>query len=51
MIESFGIVRCADCPVCHDEYGETCEIPGRCVWADCGHGYDALLEWLKEETK
>lgn len=46
-----GIYRCADCPICHDEMGVTCEIPGECAWEDEEGGYDALLEWLREETK
>lgn len=45
-----GILYCADCPMCHDERGVTCEIPGDCVWEDREHGYDALLEWLKGDV-
>lgn len=45
-IEFNGIYRCADCPICHDEMGVTCEIPGECAWEDEEGGYDALLEWL-----
>ena len=45
-----GFLRCADCPCCHDEHGETCELPPEiCAWVDEKHGYDALLGWLRGE--
>ena len=49
-IECNGIYHCIDCPICHDERGVTCEIPGECVWEDEVHGYDALLEWLRGDA-
>lgn len=46
-----GFLRCADCPCCHDEHGETCELPPEiCAWVDEKHGYDALLEWLRGDA-
>ena len=51
MYENSTFIRCADCPICHDEHGETCEIPGdSCVWVNEEGAYDALLEWLKQEV-
>ena len=50
-IDCCNIIRYADCPICHDEIGKTCEIPGDCVWVDEEHGYDALLEWLRGDAE
>lgn len=50
-IEFNGIYRCADCPICHDELGVTCEIPDECAWVDGEFGYDALVEWLRSDAK
>lgn len=50
-IEYSTIDSCADCPICHDEHGETCELPPKvCAWVDEERGYEALLEWLRGEA-
>ena len=42
---------CADCPICHDEHGVTCELPPRvCAWVDEERGYEALIEWLRGDA-
>jgi hypothetical protein len=49
LIDCNGFGDCVDCPVCHDELGKTCEIPGDCVFVMCD--YAALLDWLKGGTE
>jgi len=49
LIDCDAFKDCACCPICHDEYGDTCEIPGD----DCAlvmRNYDALLEWLEGDA-
>ena len=48
LLDYNAFKQCVDCPVCHDEYGETCEIPGDCAFVMCD--YDALLEWLRGDV-
>ena len=45
LIDCNGFGDCVDCPVCHDELGKTCEIPGDCAFVM--RDYDVLLDWLK----
>lgn len=45
LIDCNAFKQCVDCPVCHDEHGETCEIPGDCVFVM--RDYHKLSEWLK----
>ena len=45
------IYACAECPLCHDPIGATCEINGECPWVDEESGYDALLEWLMGDSE
>jgi hypothetical protein len=45
LIDCNAFKQCVDCPVCHDERGETCEIPGDCAFVM--RDYDALLDWLE----
>ena len=49
LIDCNAFKQCVDCPVCHDEHGETCEIPGDCVFVM--RDYHKLLEWLKGDAE
>lgn len=48
LLDYNAFKQCVDCPVCHDEYGETCEIPGDCAFVMCD--YHKLLEWLRGDA-
>lgn len=47
MVEHCNFRNCAECPLCHDDKGATCEIPGNCVWGVEDDSYGALLAWLR----
>ena len=49
LIDCNAFKQCVDCPVCHDEHGETCEIPGDCVFVM--RDYRKLLEWLRGDAE
>ena len=48
LIDCNGFGDCVDCPVCHDERGKTCEIPGDCVFIM--RDYRNLLKWLEGDA-
>lgn len=49
LIDCNAFKQCVDCPVCHDEHGKTCEIPGDCAFVM--RDYHKLLEWLRGESE